>query len=175
MSCREALGGREYPARPMVGVGALIMEDNRILLVKRRFEPGRGLWSIPGGLVELGEPVEEAVKREVREETGIEVELDGLLDVVDNIIFDEDGRVRFHYVLIDYLAHPVGGALSRSSREVVDLRWIEVNRVSRYRVTKTLKRLIDKINQRNGASHLSRTSHRDGAARMSYRDRAASS
>jgi len=146
LSRKRTLDGREYPDRPMVGVGALIEEGGRILLVRRRFEPGKGLWSIPGGLVELGEPVEEAVKREVREETGIDIELDGLLDVVDNIILDEDGRVRFHYVLVDYLAHPVGGSLDRSSREVRDIRWIELSRLNEYRVTKTLMRLLERLN-----------------------------
>lgn len=145
MSLKEVRSDREYPDKPMVGVGALIRKDGRILLVKRRFEPGKGLWSIPGGLVELGEPVEEAVKREVKEETGIEIELDGLLDVIDNIIRDEDGKIRFHYILIDYLAHPTGGALNHSSREVIDLRWVKIDELHRYETTKTLRRLLKKL------------------------------
>ena len=96
---------REYPSRPIVGVGVLVKRGDKVLLVRRRFDPGRGKWSIPGGLVELGETVRGAALREVYEETGLNVKLDRLLGVVDYIERDKRGRVRFHYVLVDFLAY----------------------------------------------------------------------
>lgn len=102
---------REYPEAPIVGVGAAIVDARRILLVRRGKEPARGLWTFPGGAVELGEPVELAVRREVWEETGLEIELERVLVVVDRIERDGEGRVLYHYIIIDYLARPVGGSL----------------------------------------------------------------
>lgn len=102
---------REYPQLPMVGVGALIHKNGRILLVKRRNEPNKGKWAFPGGLVELGERVEDALIREVREEVGLRIKIEGLLDVIDDIHYDSLGKIRFHYILIDYIASPIGGKI----------------------------------------------------------------
>jgi 8-oxo-dGTP diphosphatase len=132
---------REYPKLPMVAVGAVVKEGNSIVLVKRTHEPGKGFWSIPGGLVELGEPVKDAVKREVREETGLEVEIDKLIDAIDNIVHDRSMRLKFHYVLIDFLAHPVAGELQDTSK----VRWVKAGELSRYRTTKTAKKLLREI------------------------------
>jgi ADP-ribose pyrophosphatase len=135
---------RKYPKRPLVGVGVLIKKDDEVLLVKRGSEPARGLWSIPGGLVELGEGVLEAGKREVEEETGLKIEVDALLDVIDNIIRDEKGGVRYHYVLIDFLGHPVGGELKVAS-DIMDARWVKIGQVNQYQITKTLEKLLRKL------------------------------
>ncbi len=114
---------REYPEMPQVGVGAAIVKDDRILLVQRGREPGCGLWALPGGRLELGETVKEAVEREVMEECGLVIILGEVLAVVDMIQRDEDGRVRFHYVLVDFLATPAGGELTVGS-DILDARWV---------------------------------------------------
>jgi len=132
---------RTYPKTPLVGVGAVVPDGNRVLLVRRAYEPGQGLWSVPGGLVEVGETVEEAVKREVEEETGVAVSVDRLIAVLDNIVRDEDGKVRFHYVLIDYLAHPVGGE-ARPSKETLDVRWVNLEDLKNLQLTKTALKLL---------------------------------
>jgi len=125
----------------MVAVGAVVKKGNSVILVKRTHEPGKGFWSIPGGLVELGEPVKDAVKREAREETGLEVEIDKLIDVIDNIVYDRSKRPKFHYVLIDFLVHPVGGELQDTSKA----RWIKAGELSQYRITKTATKLLQEI------------------------------
>jgi 8-oxo-dGTP diphosphatase len=106
---------RQYPARPIVGVGAVIVDAGKVVLVKRRYEPLAGRWSLPGGTLEVGETLKAAVIREMREETGLDVEVGPLLEVFDRIITDEAHRVRYHFVLVDYLCWPVGGRLEASS------------------------------------------------------------
>ena len=96
---------REYPAHPLVGVGALIHDaDGRILLIKRRFEPNKGKWSLPGGLLETGERLVDGSRREVREELGVELEIEGMFQVSEELIRDGAGKTRFHFVLVDFLA-----------------------------------------------------------------------
>jgi ADP-ribose pyrophosphatase YjhB (NUDIX family) len=106
---------REYPARPILGVGAVVVSDGRALLVKRGKEPAKDVWSIPGGMVEIGETIRDAVVREIREETGLEIEVGDRLSILERIFRDDFGRVRYHYVLIDYRAAPIGGTLAASS------------------------------------------------------------
>ena len=113
---------REYPERPWVGVGALIFREGRVLLVRRGHAPSLGEWSIPGGALEVGETLAEGVKREVREETGLEVEPVATVDVVDRIARDDAGRVQFHYVLVDFLCRVTGGS-EACADDAVDLRW----------------------------------------------------
>ena len=100
-------GRRLYPEKPLVG-GVLIQDDDRYLLINRAAEPDTGLWSIPGGVVELGERAKEAAMREAFEETGLEVEIVGVLGVVDKIVEGDGNRIKFHFVIVDYLAYPVG-------------------------------------------------------------------
>lgn len=114
--------GREYPERPIVGVGALIFDAGRVLLVRRGHAPMKGEWSLPGGGLEVGETLAEGVKREVLEETGLEIEPLALVDVVDRIAHDDGGRVQFHYVLVDYLCRVTGGSEAFAS-DAVGLRW----------------------------------------------------
>jgi 8-oxo-dGTP diphosphatase len=106
---------RIFPDRPWLGVGGLIFQDDQVLLIKRGREPGIGHWSIPGGMVEVGESVSMAVEREVLEETGLKVEAQDLVKIFERIIPDEEGRIQYHYVVLDYLCRVVGGRLSASS------------------------------------------------------------
>jgi ADP-ribose pyrophosphatase YjhB (NUDIX family) len=112
---------REYPERPILGVGAVVVSRGRALLVKRGNEPAKGAWSIPGGKVEIGETIHDAVKREIREETGLDIEVGQRLRILQRIFRDDSGRVKYHYVLIDYRAVPIGGTLSASS-DAADVR-----------------------------------------------------
>jgi ADP-ribose pyrophosphatase YjhB (NUDIX family) len=132
---------REYPAAPLVGVGALVVSGQRVLLIERGRPPGLGKWSIPGGLVDLGEPVETAVRREVAEECGIEVRLHGLVGFVDRIVRDEAGRIRYHYVLLDFLATPEAGT-ARAGSDARALRWIAPEELGGLDVTEGLDAMI---------------------------------
>ena len=96
-------------------MGAVIVQDGRVVLIKRRFEPLAGQWSLPGGTLELGETLEAGVAREIREETGLEIEVGPVVEVFDRILLDPDQRVRYHFVLIDYLCRPIGGRLEAGS------------------------------------------------------------
>jgi len=113
---------REYPESPLVGVGAVIVEQSRVLLIRRGQPPLLGEWSLPGGVLECGETLREAVVREAREETGLVVETGEMLGVYERVIRGGEGRVRYHYVLIDFLCRPVGGDLNAGS-DVADVRW----------------------------------------------------
>lgn len=114
---------REFPECPLVGVGAVVVDDNRVLLVRRGTEPLRGHWSLPGGVLELGESLTDGLIREVREETGIAVEPLELVELLDRI-HREGERVRFHYVIADYLCRVVGGEL-RAASDADAVRWVE--------------------------------------------------
>jgi 8-oxo-dGTP diphosphatase len=127
---------RLYPKQPLVGIGAVIVCSNKILLEKRGNQPGKGKWSIPGGIVELGEETKQAVMREVREETNLTVENPELMDVVDNVETDENGRVRYHFVIIDYYVKLKSGRL-RASSDAAELKWVKMEDVEKYHLTKT--------------------------------------
>ena len=117
---------REYPESPLVGVGAVIVQnhrdENRVLLIRRGQPPLLGEWSLPGGVLECGETLRDAVVREAREETGLVVETGEMLGVYERLIRGDEERVRYHYVLIDFLCRPVGGDLEAGS-DAVDVRW----------------------------------------------------
>lgn len=113
---------REFPELPLVGVGAVIIENARVLLVKRAHPPLEAQWSIPGGVLEVGEMVREAAIREVREETGLIVEAGDLLGVYDRVLRNAEQRVQYHYVLIDFLCRPAGGEL-QAADDATEVRW----------------------------------------------------
>jgi len=113
---------REFPEAPLVGVGAIIIEDARVLLVKRAQPPLQAQWSIPGGVLEVGELIREATIREAREETGLIVDPVELLGVYDRILRNPERRVQYHYVLIDFLCRKVGGELSAAS-DAAEVCW----------------------------------------------------
>ena len=132
---------REYPSQPIVGIGAIIVQNGEILLAKRGSEPGKGKWSVPGGLVELGEKLEKAVVREVKEETNLDVEVVHLIDAVNNIVRDSDGRLHFHFVVLDYLVKLKGGTL-QSSSDILDTKWVNLENADDYDVTETFREFL---------------------------------
>lgn len=125
---------RRYPERPVVGVGAVVLMEGRVVLIKRRFEPLAGQWSLPGGALELGETLAAGVAREILEETGLEVEVGPVIEVFDRILLDEERKVRYHYVLVDYLCRPVGGRLQHGS-DVADVALADPDQLESYRLT----------------------------------------
>jgi len=132
---------KEYPEHPMVGVGAIIVQDGKILIVRRGSEPGKGKWSVPGGLVELGETVEQAVVREVREECGLDVEVDKLIDIVDSMTFDKNGRLKYHFIILDFFVKIKGGKL-RPGDDAKEALWVPLEEVENYDLTKTFKEFL---------------------------------
>jgi 8-oxo-dGTP diphosphatase len=120
---------REYPESPLVGVGAVIIEQDRVVLVKRAHPPLSGEWSIPGGVLEVGERLRQAAAREALEETGLAVEVGALLGVYDRISRDEADRTRYHYVLVDFLCRRITGEL-RAAGDAADTRWFTRSEVS---------------------------------------------
>jgi ADP-ribose pyrophosphatase YjhB (NUDIX family) len=138
---------REFPTKPVIGVGAVILtDDQRVVLVKRQHEPLAGQWSLPGGTLELGETLEAGTAREALEETGLIVDVGAVVEVFDRILVDEDGRVRFHYVLVDYLCQPREGRLHAGS-DVTDVALVAVAAVASYRVTEKAQSVIEKAVQ----------------------------
>jgi mutator protein MutT len=132
-----------FPERPIVGVGAVIVDGQSVLLVKRAHPPLQGEWSLPGGAVEVGETLHEAVVREVREETGLEVAVGRLVDVVDRVHRTPDGRVEYHFVVVDYLCTPVGGVLAHDS-DAAEVCWAAADDLTRYRLTAVAAAVIGK-------------------------------
>jgi len=122
----------------------VIVRNSSVLLVKREQEPAKGLWSFPGGLVDLGETAEEATRREAKEETGIDICIEKLLDLIDNIIHDDHGKVRFHYVVAIFLANPLT-AEAKPSSDVSEAKWVPFSDLSSYQMTKTARKLLLKI------------------------------
>jgi ADP-ribose pyrophosphatase YjhB (NUDIX family) len=134
---------REYPDLPRVGVGAVILDEDRVLLIQRGGATLPGKWSLPGGLVELGETTREAVCREIGEECGLDIELVDVCGVLDRVVHDEHGRVRYHWVLVDFLAIARGGTLCAGD-DAADARWVRIDEVSQYDTTEGLLDMIER-------------------------------
>ncbi len=130
--------GREYPEHPMVGVGGFIHRDGKVLLIRRRFEPNSGKWAPPGGRLEVGEDPQEGAMREVKEELGLDVEVERLLQVANEVVRDEEGRVRFHFVLIDYLMKPLGERVILND-ESYEFAWFDPPAVEKLDATANTK------------------------------------
>ena len=134
---------REYPTRPLVGTGALILKVGKLLMVKRGAEPGFGRWSIPGGLIELGENVQDAMVREVKEEVGFSVEAVKLMDVFDSVTLDNNGRIQYHFVVVNFLARIVGGELKWAS-DILEAKWVPLDEVEKQNLTRSFREFFMK-------------------------------
>jgi 8-oxo-dGTP diphosphatase len=138
---------RQYPKKPVVGVGAIILDGDQILLEKRKNAPSKGKWTVPGGLVELGESVEQAVVREVEEETGLEVDEPRLVDVVNYISLGERGAVMYHYVIVDYLVNVKDGK-PKAASDADALKWVPFNEVEEYDLTESFRQFFRRNRQK---------------------------
>jgi ADP-ribose pyrophosphatase YjhB (NUDIX family) len=133
--------GREYPTVPRVGVGAVVLDGDRVLLVRRGKPPLAGKWSLPGGLVELGETTREAICREVAEECGLQIRVGEVAGILDRVVRDAEGRIRYHWVLVDYVAFAESGTLCAAS-DADEAQWVEVDAVERLETTDGLMDMI---------------------------------
>ncbi|MDE3091386.1 MAG: NUDIX hydrolase [Chloroflexota bacterium] len=134
---------REYPARPICGVGVVIRKDDAVLLIQRGNPPRRGDWGLPGGAVELGETLRDAARREVREECGIEIGVGEMIDAFDLMQRDDAGRWQYHYIIVDFAAAYVSGNL-RAASDVLDARWVAINGLGAYALPAKTREVIDK-------------------------------
>ncbi|HXG32449.1 MAG TPA: NUDIX hydrolase [Bryobacteraceae bacterium] len=141
---------RRYPRRPVLGVGALIFNRGRILLVERARPPLKGSWSLPGGVLEAGETLKEGIRREVREETGLEVEPLGIFEVFERILPDRQGRPEYHYVLIDFLCRVAGGRLVPGD-DVRRAAWVPRSELGHYNITEGTRAVIERAFRRRRA------------------------
>ncbi|MBW1911638.1 MAG: NUDIX hydrolase [Deltaproteobacteria bacterium] len=132
---------REYPESPIVGVGGIIFANTSVLLVKRNKEPGKGLWSLPGGAVELGETLTDALEREIAEEASIEIEIGGLVRVLDRIVHDPAKRVKYHYVIVDYWGSLVSGQ-PEPATDVSDARFVKMSRLNKWGINRVVEETI---------------------------------
>jgi 8-oxo-dGTP diphosphatase len=136
-------GNREYPDRPVVGVGGVVIADGRALLIRRGNPPLEGEWSIPGGTLEAGETLIEGVRRELLEETGLDVRVGELIEVFERIFPDGTGKPKYHFVILDYLCEWVRGE-ARAGSDVTDVAWAEEKELEKYALTPTATRVIRK-------------------------------
>jgi 8-oxo-dGTP diphosphatase len=144
---------REYPDAPLIGVGEIIIDQERVLLVKRGHEPLAGSWSIPGGVLEIGETLRQAAVREAFEETGLTVEVGELLGVYDRILRDPDERPRYHYVLIDFLCRRIAGEL-QAAGDAAEARWFSCNELTELGLAEDTAEVIRLGFEKHGREHL---------------------
>jgi 8-oxo-dGTP diphosphatase len=141
MSRSDPISGGQYPVGPQTAVGAIIFRDDKVLLVKRCNLPGKGLWAIPGGRVKLGETMKEAARREVKEETGVVISPKEPVFVFDLIDRDDEGRIRFHYVIVELLAEYLSGEPNPGT-DASEARWISSQELKELPVSKTTRELL---------------------------------
>ena len=140
---------REYPEQPIVGVGAVVFQDNDILLVKRGQPPAMGIWAIPGGVLNLGEKLRDGVAREVLEECMITIEVGDIIDVIDAVIRDDKGSIQFHYVLCDFLAEYKAGQVHPAS-DVLDANWFKYSEVLVLNTTRGTQKVVKRAFEKTG-------------------------
>jgi mutator protein MutT len=138
--------GREYPDRPVVGVGGIVICDGRALLARRGQPPLEGQWSIPGGMLETGETILEGVRRELKEETGLDVRVGELIEVFERITLDQDGKTHYHYVVLDYFCEILKGEACASS-DATEIAWVKEADLQNYQLTLSARDVIQKAFQ----------------------------
>ena len=143
-----AFDTRHYPIRPQVGVGILLVRNQKLLLVKRKYNPDAGYWSIPGGHLDLGERVEDAAEREALEETGFKVKVTNLAGIINKIMNDKNGKIEYHYVLINYFVEQVEGNMDQvpiPDSDALDARFVKFSELKNYKLTETLVELLKQL------------------------------
>ncbi|MBY8985940.1 MAG: NUDIX hydrolase [Candidatus Lokiarchaeota archaeon] len=143
-----AFDTRRYPIRPHVGVGILLIRDKHLLLIKRKYNPDAGYWSIPGGHVDLGEEVEIAAEREAFEETGFKVKVSKLAGIIDKIMFDDDMKIEYHYVLLNFFVEQIEGDDNQApiaDDDALDAKFVPFNELKDYQLTVSLIKLLKQL------------------------------
>lgn len=143
-----AFDTRKYPVRPHVGVGVLLVRDKTLLLVKRKYNPDAGYWSIPGGHLDLGEEVETAAEREAFEETGFKVKVIKLAGIIDKIMYDEKGKIEYHYVLLNYFVEQIDGRTNAppvAQDDTLDAKFVPFNQLNNFQLTVSLIKLLKQL------------------------------
>jgi ADP-ribose pyrophosphatase YjhB (NUDIX family) len=144
----NAFESRRYPKRPHIGVGVLLIRENRLLLVKRKYNPDAGYWSIPGGHLDLGEKIKKAAERETFEETGFVVKVSKLAGIIDKIMCDEAGKIEYHYVLINYFVDQIKGNLNqppKAADDALEAKFVPFDDLKKYKLTKSLIELLKQL------------------------------
>ena len=139
---------RKYPVRPHIGVGVLLIRDNNLLLVKRKYNPDAGYWSIPGGHLDLGEKIQKAAVREALVETGFKVKISKLAGIIDKIMFDDAGKIEYHYVLINYFVEQIEGDLNqppKAADDALDAKFVPFDELKDYKLTASLIELLKQL------------------------------
>lgn len=144
--------GRRYPEHPVVAVGVLLLDGDSVLLVRRSRPPQVGLWTIPGGGVELGESLEQAAARELAEETGLQCDLGAVVEVLDRVVTDDKNQIEFHYVIIDFVGKNPRGQL-RAASDALEARFVPLAELSHYQTTDGLEPVIARALSAHGAPH----------------------
>ena len=135
-----------YPVNPIVGVGTVILRNDEVLIIQRASEPDKGLWSVPGGKVDYGEPCKVAAIREVKEETNLDIDDKDikLVDIVNKVIKDEEGKIKFHFVIVDYVTHKFKGNVTPSD-DALQAKWVKYSDLNKYEYPLTIKKLFKKL------------------------------
>jgi len=143
-----AFDTRRYPIRPHVGVGILLVRDNNLLLIKRKYNPDAGYWSIPGGHIDIGEEVEKAAEREGFEETGIKVKVTKLAGIIDKIMYDSEMKIEYHYVLLNYFVEQIEGGYDQApiaDDDALEAKFVPFNELKNYQLTDSLIKLLKQL------------------------------
>ena len=138
---------QEFNNKPLIAVGVLVIDKDKVLIIKRGEEPNKFLWSIPGGLVEIGEELEEAAIREVKEEMGIDIKIEKMIGIF-NCINRNKNEIEYHYVIIDYIAREFTGSI-KTNKEILDFKWMKFNELHNYELTNTTRELFREFIRKN--------------------------